>query len=90
MAPSLSDSINNGSRQKRKQEKSMQLCKKKGRVPQMYMYIIPYGGVLVFGFEIEQKSLTISFSKKKIILRLAQIQICSISADLILRVANFG
>ena len=29
----------------------------------MYMYIIPYGGVLVFGFEIEQKSLTIS--KKK-------------------------
>ena len=55
----------------------------------VYIFIIPYGGVLVFGFEIEQKSLTIS-KKKIIILRLAQIQICSISADLILRVANFG
>ena len=29
----------------------------------VYIFIIPYGGVLVFGFEIEQKSLTIS--KKK-------------------------
>ena len=47
------------------QEKGESTTKNIGKTDFMkiYMYIIPYGGVLVFGFEIEQKSLTIS--KKK-------------------------